>query len=132
MTIIIRFSDIPEDLIFEVKSRTEYANAVYQAWQYVRGEVEGLKCFVECPDNLPQEWATVPDLMVPPYWGGLVDIYRQWPRIVECFERLSDLSEIVDDGRFISGSMDAPESQGVPCNAVVIPFIKTIKYTLFD
>jgi len=127
MSIIIRFSDIPEDLIFEAGSRTEYANAVYQAWQYVRGEVDGLKCFVECPDNLPQEWATVPDLMVPPYWGGLVEIYRQWPRIVECFDRLSDLSEIVDDSRFISGIMELTENQEASQSAVVIPFIRVIK-----
>lgn len=127
MSIIIRFSDIPEDLIFEVGSRTEYANAVYQAWQYVRGEVEGLKCFVECPDNLPQEWATVPDLMVPPYWGDLVEIYRQWPRIVECFDRLNDLSEIVDDSRFISGIMELPENREASHKATVVPFIKAIK-----
>lgn len=127
MSIIIRFSDIPEDLIFEVGSRTEYANAVYQAWQYVRGEVEGLKCFVECPDNLPQEWATVPDLMVPPYWGSMVEIYRQWPRIVECFDRLNDLSEIVDDSRFITGIMELSENQEDSQTAVVIPFARAIK-----
>jgi len=127
MSIIIRFSDIPEDLIFKVRNRTEYANAVYQAWRYVRGGVEGLKCFVECPDNLPQEWATVPDLMVPPYWGGMVEIYRQWPRIVECFDRLSDLSEIVDDSRFISGIMELTERQEASQKAVVIPFTRTIK-----
>lgn len=127
MRIIIRFSDIPEDLIFEVGSRTEYANAVYQAWQYARGGVDGLKCFVECPDNLPQEWATVPDIVVPPYWGGLVEIYRQWPRIVECFDRLNDLSEIVDDSRFITGIMDLSENQEDSQEAVVIPFARVIK-----
>lgn len=127
MRIIIRFSDIPEDLIFEVASRTEYANAVYQAWQYARAGVDGLKCFVECPDNLPQEWATVPDIVVPPYWGGLVEIYRQWPRIVECFDRLNDLSEIVDDSRFITGIMDLSENQEDSQEAVVIPFARVIK-----
>ncbi len=127
MAITIRFSGIPEDLIFEVGSRTEYANAVYEAWKYARVGVQAMTCLVECPENLPQEWATVPDMAVPPYWGNLVELYRQWPQVVECVKRLEDLSAIVEESRFIEGIIDLPED-GLPIRqGVVVPFIRAIK-----
>lgn len=127
MAITIRFSGIPEDLIFEVGTRTEYASAVYEAWKYARMDIQGMTCLVECPENLPQEWATVPDMLVPPYWGNLVELYRQWPQVAECAKRLEDLSSIVEESRFIEGIIELPEGGVQPRQGVVVPFVRLIK-----
>ena len=123
----IRFSDIPEDVCFQVNGRTEYANAVYQAWQYVRGNVGGLRCFVECPDNLPQEWARVPDMVVPSHCDGLIELYRQWPKVVECASRLLALSEIVEESKVIGGIIEQSVNRDMTHQAVVLPFMRNIK-----
>ena len=129
MHITIRFSDMPEDMIFEVANRKEYVNAVYVAWQYVKSDVGALDCFVECPDNLPQEWATVPGLKVPSCWGGSVELYQQWPKIVSCAERMQDLSEVIEDSQGIEGVVDSSITGSLISRreGVVIPFRKNIK-----
>ena len=57
MVITIRFTEIPEDIVFDVSCRKEYAFAVFEAWQYVRSKAESLQCYVVCPEHMPIEWA---------------------------------------------------------------------------
>ena len=83
MIITIRFTEIPEDIAFDVACRKDYADAVGEAWQSVRSEAESLQCYVPCPEQMPIDWAIVPGLVVPPYWGNLAVIYRQWPLVVD-------------------------------------------------
>ncbi|MBQ4840132.1 hypothetical protein [Pseudoalteromonas luteoviolacea] len=124
---LIRFSDIPEDLVFEVSNRSDYVGAVYEAWRYVRGDCKGLRCFVEAPDNLPQEWASVPGLLVPQYWGNQVTLYRQWLEVVACAERLTDLSEIVSESKYIDGITDMNDVSEGSENSPKKPVLKVIK-----
>ena len=45
MIITIRFTEIPEDIAFDVSCRKDYAFAVFEAWQSVRSEAESLQCW---------------------------------------------------------------------------------------
>lgn len=109
MRIIIRFSNIPEELCFEVGCRTEYANAVKEAWHYAGDSLDELSCLVRCPGNLPNAWEPVPGLLVPGSKGRIVDVYRQWPNIVDFAKRLNDLSEIVEESKYLDGIVEWPE-----------------------
>lgn len=127
MSVLIRFSDAPEDLIFEVCSRTEYAEAVRRVWGYVRSGVTGLKCFVECPDSLSEEWARVPNLIVPTYSENVVALYRQWPKVLECADRVTALAEIVEGSRSIGGAFESDEVDGRGSAGVVVPIFGSFK-----
>lgn len=103
-SIDIRFSGIPEDVLYTISNKRHFINAVEDAWSWTG--LNEHSCYLACPECLPEEWHEVRSLTF--YRGVAISEYeyhKAWCELMKARKYLDDLSEIVSESRLVSSQI---------------------------